>query len=162
MNKSPEQILSTAIAIEQANAKRYGEWAERFRAYDPSAAALMEELMKEELKHEEQLKQMYKECFGSFNKPVDSSSLQPNIEDLESIEDHFFVINENMEKVILKAALKVELHAREFYKDALNQTTYQALRSVYEPLAAFEEEHVNIIQNRLKMLDSTKSTSQSG
>ena len=118
--------------------------------------------MKEELKHEEQLKQMYKECFGSFNKPVDSSSLQPNIEDLESIEDHFFVINENMEKVILKAALKVELHAREFYKDALNQTTYQALRSVYEPLAAFEEEHVNIIQNRLKMLDSTKSTSQSG
>lgn len=59
-----------------------------------------------------------------------------------------------MAETILKGALETELHALHFYQELLKTTTDPSLTKVYKPLAAFEEEHVRLIETRLKEFQS--------
>lgn len=149
---SPEGILSLAIAIEASNAERYQEWADRFEPFDAEVSHLLEELAKEEREHGKKLTDLYHNRFGKPVAEIQAEQLERQIERPELPDDHFFVIDPDVARNILWAALRTELKAREFYERLTEQTKDKPLLEVYKLLASFEEDHVQALQNRLTNL----------
>ncbi|MBI4412451.1 MAG: ferritin family protein [Deltaproteobacteria bacterium] len=149
---SPEEILSLAIAIEASNAEHYQEWADRFQPFDTVVSRLLEDLAKEEEVHGKQLIDLYHSRFGKRIGKIKPEEVERQIERPALPDNHFFVVDPDMAHNILWAALRTELKAREFYERLTEQTKDKALLKVYKMLAAFEEDHVQALQNRLAHL----------
>jgi len=156
MNSSTEtsqdkKALLLAISIERHNSKRYREWAMRFLPYDSSVSLFLEELALEELEHEQELLQAYQKHFHEAapdNIPL-PKELTQFAKGLETIKDHFFVINSFVAQSLLEMAIKFERYTQQFYSELLNTTINPELSKIYRMLGEFEIKHKNILLERL-------------
>ena len=149
---SPREVLALAIAVETRNRDYYKEFAVRLSTYDTAAQALLEELAEEEEAHRSYLVKRYFEQFGDSVIRIEPDEVSAELELRELPGEHFFVIDENMARRILEAALDNENRALQFYQCVLAATRDQKLKLIYEPLAQFEAEHVRVIEERIRAL----------
>lgn len=145
------QLLLLAITIERHCACLYREWAHRFRPYDNGVSAILDELAKEELSHEQELIDLYAGITGNKvaeNLP-ESEKLNDFIRGLDSVRDHFFVIDPPMAKTILEIALEIERYTHRFYMQLQGEVKDPQVLTLIRRLLEFEEDHVNIFLERL-------------
>ena len=149
---TPQEVLSLAIAIEKSNAENYHEWAMRIQSYSTAAATLFEEMSNEERDHELVLRERFAECFGDGPHPVEPQTVESSLERPAVPREHYFVYDDDFAQQIYAAALQSERAARDFYRQALDSTDDPRLLEVYRNLAAFEDEHVQILEETLVSL----------
>lgn len=147
---SPQEVLGLAISTEKQNEVKYAEWADRFRPFDSEMADLLSELSYEEVLHARLLTEKYHEVFGYCRACIQPEEVFEKIEPLGLEEERFFVTNEAAALRILWAALKTELHARQFYQSLARDATDLALKETYAHLLNFEEDHVRVIKDKLR------------
>ncbi len=145
------QTLQLAIAIERHCGQLYLDWAYRFHPYDLGTSIILKELAKEEVEHEQELIRVYTEVTG---KKAPTSLVKPNelqglIQGLQSIQDHYFVINPTMVKTILEMALNIELFTRDFYQQYLKKTKNSQVLALIHRMIVFEDNHARILMERL-------------
>jgi len=146
-----QQLLLLAITIERHCARLYREWAHRFRPYDNGVSAILEELAKEELSHEQELIDLYTEITGdkvAENLP-EPAHLNNFVQGLYSMSDHFFVIDPPMAKTILEIALEIERYTYRFYMQLQGEAKDPQVLALIRRLLEFEENHVKIFLERL-------------
>lgn len=145
------QTLRLAIAIERHCHQLYLDWAYRFHPYDLGTSIILKELAKEEAEHEQELIEVYTEVTG---KKAPTDLLKPDelrglIQGLQSIQDHYFVINLTMAKTILEMALNIELFTRDFYQQYLKKTQSSQVSTLISRMKEFEDNHAHILMERL-------------
>lgn len=143
-------LLLLAIAIGRYSAQMYRDWVHRFRAYDAGTSAILEEMVKEESTHERQLMELYAEVIGCappepLSVPVEFANIA---RDLQSIQDHYFVVNPAMAETILEVALKIERLTRDFYVRCQDETEDRRIAEFIGRLVEFEEDHIRILLER--------------
>ncbi len=146
-----QQILLLAIAIERHSARMYQDWAHRFRAYDGGMSAILEALGKEELGHERELMDLYVQLTGKdVPEPLpEPMELQGVVRGLQSIQDHFFVVDPGMAETILESALRIERFTYEFYIQFQSKVEDRQVAALIRRLVEFEGEHVRIFLERV-------------
>ena len=147
------QTLRLAIAIERHCGQLYQEWAHRFRPYDIGISIVLEELAKEEREHERELISIYEAVTDEkapteLPAPVD---LQKFVQGLQSIQDHFFVINPVMAKTILEMALQIEQFSHNFYQQYLKEVDNFQVSALIHRMIEFEDNHVRILTERVAL-----------
>lgn len=149
------QTLQLAIAIERHCGQLYLDWAYRFHPYDLGTSIILKELAKEEVEHEQELIRVYTEVTGK-KAPTDlvkPDALQGLIQGLlQSIQDHYFVINLAMAKTILEMALNIELFTRDFYQQYLKKTQSPQVLALIRRMIEFEDNHARILMERLSRI----------
>jgi len=150
-HKQNTQTLQLAIAIERHCGQLYLDWAYRFRPYDLGTSIILKELAKEEVEHERELIGIYTEVTGkkaptNLPKPVELAGL---VQCLQSIQDHFFVINPAMAKIIIETALKIELFTHDFYQQYLKKVNNSQVAALIRQIIEFEGNHARILMERL-------------
>lgn len=147
---TPQEVLSLAIAIEQSNAENYHEWSKRIQSYSTAAATLFNAMASEEREHELVLRERFEECFDEeMPARVEPEAVESRLERPVVPREHYFVYDDNFAQQIYAAALQSERGARDFYRHALANTDDPRLLDVFENLAAFEDEHVQILEETL-------------
>lgn len=137
-----KEVLALAIKIEDKNAIRYAEWADRFRPFNEKISRLLEEMSQEEILHKSKLEHLFYRIFHFDPSQVKVPVIRENIEEPKLPDEHFFVIDDAMSEELLYVALTAEIDARCFYKRALSQTNDPSLRKLYRLLSDFEDEHI--------------------
>ena len=139
--------LLRAIQIEARNAGVYGSLAQLFEGYEDSVTAIFREMATEERQHGAELERRYRERFGCVPSPVEEPKEvieAPDLEDPEALIFDSMTIEQ-----ALKAGLRAEQMAREFYSREASRTSDPELREVYRELGEFEETHVRLLNDRL-------------
>lgn len=157
------QTLQLAIAIERHCGQLYLDWAYRFHPYDLGTSIILKELAKEEVEHEQELIKVYTEVTGN-KAPTDllkPDELQGLIQGLQSIQDHYFVINPAMAKTILEMALNIELFTRDFYQQYLKKAKNSQVLALIRRMIEFEDNHARILMERLSRTEFSHNATNS-
>jgi len=146
------QIVLLAIEIELRCSLLYQEWALRFKPYDYGVSVLLEGLADEEREHAEEFRALQEEI--SSDEVPEDMALPPMfgacMKKLETIQDHFFVTSPVMATTILETALEIEHFTCQLYKDLEPKTSNSAVATVCHRLSKHEENHANILVERLE------------
>jgi rubrerythrin len=133
---SEQEILALAIALEEEDARIYGDFAEGLRADYPATAEVLEKMRLEEDGHRHRLIELHRQKFGEHI---------PHIrrEDVKG-----FVRRKPVWRVrplglaaVRKQIGIMELETRRFYETAARQTTDAGIRQLLGDLAAEERKH---------------------
>ena len=149
-NLSPDEVLAMAIGVEGTNAARYAIWADRFRPYNEDVSELFDELAEEEKLYQKKLMDIFTERYGNKKVVVDPERISKVVKDSNLDLEHFFVLDEKMEKGLLLEAMKAEFETFVFFKQALLSTKDPRLLELYNKLADFEEQHVNELKSSIE------------
>ncbi|MDD5542188.1 MAG: ferritin family protein [Acidobacteriia bacterium] len=139
--------LLRAIQIEARNAEVYNSLAQLFVGYEDSVTAIFSELAAEERRHGMELEKLYRERFGAVPSPGEEPKEvieAPDLEDPEAL-----VFDSMTVEQALKAGLRAEQMARQFYSRESSRTSDAELRKVYRELGEFENAHVRLLNDRL-------------
>jgi rubrerythrin len=153
---SPQDALHVAILIEERNARLYESFAQLFADFIDEEcqkiAATFGEMAAEERRHRHELEKRYVERYGiRLSSLVDEDVL--DVIELPELNEEDLLDPESFSRVkALQVALAAELHARHYYARLSQLTHDPPLRQLYQELAAFEEEHVSFLEQRLRDL----------
>lgn len=146
---SPREVLSLAVEVERANARRFRAFADLFRGYDDEAGRKFEELEREEKDHERMLAEEFRQEFGRAPDAIEECDVQEVVEavDLDDAEDMIF--DAMNPRKVFDLTLRAEEGARAFYRRAAAEAADEKLRRLYERLADMENEHVAWAKQKL-------------
>jgi rubrerythrin len=147
---STPDLLSLAIGVEISNAKRYREWADRFRPFNGAVSNLFDEMADHSDRHGDELRSSQGEQFGEVSRAADSREIDAHSENASGVGDHFFVISNGMAHRILTSALHTLSKARYFYKTLLVTTRNALLRKTYEPRTVPDRGHIEQLNRFLE------------
>jgi len=147
---APDEVLAIAIGVEGTNAARYAIWADRIRPYNEDVSELFDELAEEEKLYQKKLTDMFTERYGKKKVLVDPDRISKVVKDSNLDLEHFFVLDEKMEKGILLEAMKAEFETFVFFKQALLSTKDPRLMELYNKLADFEKQHVDELNSSIE------------
>lgn len=150
-----QDALDLAILVEKEAAERYGDLAAQMEAHDtPAAAEFFRFMIKNELKHGEELAARRATLFGSAPSRVDESMLweveAPSYDKVSA----FMTARQ-----ALYVALEAEEKAYGFFVDALAHVTDPGARRMMEELRDEEVVHKNLVQKQLDLLPTDPAVS---
>lgn len=146
-----KNALALAIAIERHNARRFKEWSNRFRTYDKHTSEFLQALVTEESEHEQELVSWFQHLFNAPPPPTSlPTELSAYLAGLDSLTDHFFIVDTGTAQTLLEFALTIERYTRNFYSNLLAQTDDLQLQSLYHRLSDYEAEHEQKFLDQIK------------
>lgn len=151
---SLQDALDIAILIEVEAGERYEELAGQLETHRTTEAAeFFRAMVTEEAKHGDELRSQRRKLFGDAPPRIDASSV-PEIEAPDYDEARAFMTPRDA----LQVALKCEERARDFYADALEYVTEQAVKALLTQLHNEEISHVAHVLRILKTLPAAETT----
>jgi rubrerythrin len=139
---SEREILALAIALEEEDARIYGDFEEGLRETFPASARLFAEMQMEEAGHRTALLELYREKFGDHI---------PHIrrQDVKGFVDRrpVWLVRPLGLKVVRRQAESMELETRQFYERAAEQVTDVSIRKLLGDLALAERRHSAIAES---------------
>lgn len=150
---SPQEVLSLAIRVEQANAERFRSFAKVFEGYDDEVAGRFTELAKEEDDHEQMIRQRYEKRFGNEVLAIKETDVTDVVESIELDDGEHQIFDSLNPRRVYELTLAAEQYAHNFYKKALERTEDDELKELYRELAELEAGHEDWVEERLARLD---------
>lgn len=149
---SSSDFFDLVIGVESANARCYGEWADRFRPFNGAVSDLFDDMADRSDRYGKDLS-FSQDHMADTDKssPADSDSRAENV--IEARE-HFFVVDKAMARCILRAAVNSLSKLRYFYKSILVMTRDVLLRQTCEARAPM---HLGDIGKLNRFLDQYPS-----
>jgi rubrerythrin len=135
------EVLALAIALEEEDAKIYGDFEDGLQANYPEAAAQFRELRAEEDGHRRRLLDLYRSKFGDHVAHI----RRQDVKGFVNRKPVWRVRPLGLTAVRREAAL-MELETRRFYEQAIQQSTDAGIRQLLGDLAEEERKHSGIAE----------------
>lgn len=136
------EVLSLAIAIEEANAKRFETLAGLYEAFEEHVHLFFLLLRNEELAHMQLLDEEWTRRFGRAARSAIQETDVYEVIECVDLEDGEGAIFDDLDlPAALKLVERVENGAWQFYRMAAENSTNSGLKALYIDLAAMEQEH---------------------
>jgi rubrerythrin len=152
------KILGTiqeAIEIEKFGYDFYSNM--RLFVKDPDGHRLISNIAKLEIDHIKWLEEEYNRQYPKMYASENSDQIGISIEGKSEIffKDKNIDVFQNFEaKAAVKFAINIEKRSMEFYKQNIDLTNDQDLKILFNKLAEFEKEHISVLSETLKSLET--------
>src|SRR3954464_7565059 len=133
---SEKEILALAVALEEEDAKIYGDFVDGLRASYPATADMFTAMRKEEEGHRHRLTELFRQRFGEHIPHVRREDVKGYIQRRPT-----WLKRPLRPEIARKQAALMELETRRYYERALSQTNDAGIRQLLGDLAAEEREH---------------------
>lgn len=153
----PDEIAVLIMDVHGYRKAFYKHCLHRFRPYDLTTSRLFEALEAEEEEQKQEFMQLIYTTLGTKRVAMtdfcfDTNTINPpHTEDAQRDEKNFFVVNSNMAKTILQAALQMEHETRQLLYERLCRAGagHPTVGLVLKQLDAFVENHKQVLEEAI-------------
>src|SRR5271163_2834780 len=149
---SEQELLALAIALEEEDARIYGDFAEALKAGYPATASLLKEMRAEEDGHRHRLLELYRQKFGEHIPLIRRQDVKGFVS-----RKSVWLMRPLGLSAVRKQVQMMELETKRFYETAARRTTDAGIRQLLGDLAEEERKH----SLRAEQLESVQLTSGS-
>jgi rubrerythrin len=151
---SEREVLALAIALEEEDARIYGDFADGLRGNHPEPAAKFRELRQEEDGHRHRLLELFKQKFGEHVPLIRRQDVRGFVE-----RKPVWLVRPLGLKAAQKTAETMEVETRRFYEAACRRTTDAGIRQLLGDLAEEERNHAHTAEqmSQTKISEDEKS-----
>src|SRR5438132_10983533 len=133
---SEQEILALAIALEEEDARIYGDFADGLKTDYPATAAILNDMLAEEDGHRHRLIELYRQKFGEHIPLIRRQDVQGFVH-----RKPIWLVRPLGLAAVRKQVELMELETRRFYETAGRQATDAGIRQLLGDLAAEERKH---------------------
>src|SRR2546421_8967800 len=133
---SEQEILALAIALEEEDARIYGDFAEGLKVDYPSSAAILDGMRAEEDGHRHRLIELHRQKFGEHIPLIRRHDVKGFVN-----RKPIWLVRPLGLSAVRKETELMELETRRFYETAGRQTTDAGIRQLLGDLAEEERKH---------------------
>src|SRR3989440_6388487 len=133
---SEQEILALAIALEEEDARIYGDFAEGLKVDYPSSAAILDGMRAEEDGHRHRLIELHRQKFGEHIPLIRRHDVKGFVN-----RKPIWLVRPLGLSAVRKETELMELETRRFYETAIRQTTDAGIRQLLGDLAEEERRH---------------------
>lgn len=133
---SEKEILALAIALEEEDAKIYGDFVDGLRESYPATAEMFVRMRQEEEGHRHRLTELFQQRFGEHIPHIRRDDVKGFVK-----RKPLWLRRPLAPDVARKQAAEMELETRRFYESAAQQTTDAGIRQLLGDLAEEERTH---------------------
>jgi rubrerythrin len=144
---SEREILAVAIALEEEDARIYGDFQEGLRETYPASAQLFAEMQAEESEHRSILLELYRAKFGDHIPHIRRQDVKGFVE-----RRPVWLVRPLGLNVVRRQAESMECETRQFYERAVRQVTDVSIRKLLGDLALAERRHTVIAESLQEQL----------
>ncbi len=152
---SEREVLALAIALEEEDARIYGDFADGLRGNHPEPAAKFVEMRQEEDGHRHRLLELYKKNFGEHIPLIRRQDVRGFVN-----RKPVWLARPLGLKAVQKTAESMEVETRRFYEAASRRTTHTGIRQLLGDLAEEERRHARTAEQMSKTSLSEDEKSQ--
>jgi rubrerythrin len=136
-----QEILALAIALEEEDARIYGEFAEGLRANYPATAQTLTEMRGEEDGHRHRLIELHRQKFGEHIPLIRRQDVKGFV-----TRKPIWLVRPLGLAAVRKETELMELETRRFYEKAIQQATDAGIRQLLGDLAEEERKHATLAE----------------
>ncbi len=133
---SEQEILALAIALEEEDARIYGDFAEGVKDTYPGTAKILNEMRMEEDRHRHSLIELHRRRFGEHIPHIRRQDIKGFVQ-----RTPVWLVRPLGLAAVRKQVETMELETRRFYETVLRQTTDASTRQLLGDLAEQERKH---------------------
>ncbi len=130
------EMLALAIALEEEDARIYGDFAEGLKDSYPATAKMLSQMLAEEDSHRHRLIDLYRQKFGEHIPLLRRHDIQGFVQ-----RKPIWLLRPLGLPAVRKQVELMELETKRFYETALRQTTDASVRQLLGDLAQEERQH---------------------
>src|SRR5436190_23888459 len=138
---SEQEILALAIALEEEDARIYGDFAEGLKADYPATAAILNEMRTEEDGHRHRLIELHQQKFGEHIPLIRRQDVKGFVN-----RKPIWLVRPLGLSAVRKETELMELETRRFYETAARTTTDAGIRQLLGDLAEEERKHARLAE----------------
>ena len=142
---SEREVLALAIALEEEDARIYGDFADGLSETHPEQAARFVEMRQEEDGHRHRLLELYKKNFGEHIPHIRRQDVRGFVN-----RKPVWQVRPLGLKAVQKTAESMEVETRRFYEAASRRTTHTGIRQLLGDLAEEERRHARTAEQMSK------------
>ena len=152
---SEREVLALAVALEEEDARIYGDFAEGLQANHPDQAAKFRELRQEEDGHRHRLLELFKTNFGEHVPLIRRQDVRGFVD-----RKPVWLVRPLGLKAVQKTAESMEVETRRFYEAACRRTAHAGIRQLLGDLAEEERVHAHTAEQITQAKSSEDEKSQ--
>jgi len=149
------EVLALAIALEEEDARIYGDFADGLQGNHPEPAAKFRELRQEEDGHRHRLLELFKQKFGEHVPLLRRQDVRGFVD-----RKPVWLVRPLGLKAARKTAETMEVETRRFYEAACRRTTDAGIRQLLGDLAEEERNHAHTAERMAQTKISEDEKSQ--
>ena len=138
---SEQEILALAIALEEEDARIYGDFADGLKSDYPATAAILQEMLAEEDGHRHRLIELYRQKFGDHIPLIRRQDVKGFVH-----RKPIWLVRPLGLAAVRKQVELMELETRRFYESAARQAHDAGIRQLLGDLAAEERKHSRLAE----------------
>jgi rubrerythrin len=139
------EILALAISLEEEDSHIHLDFIERLKASYRETSAILQSMYEEELSHFTRLKALFHQRFGDHLPLVRRQDVKGFLK-----RKPIWLELTLKPRRVLSTVLNMEAESRRFYQDAINKVTSADIRQLLEDLAVVEEDHQDLLVDKIK------------
>jgi rubrerythrin len=138
---SEREILALAIALEEEDARIYGDFVDGLQATYPATAAILNKMGEEEDSHRHRLLELYRQKFGDHIPLIRRHDVKGFVQ-----RKPIWLVRPLGLAAVRKQTELMELETKRFYERAAQQATDAGIRQLLGDLAAEERSHSRLAE----------------
>ena len=138
---SEQELLALAIALEEEDARIYGDFAEGLKAEYPATETLLQEMRAEEDGHRHRLLELYRQKFGEHIPLIRRQDVKGFV-----YRKPIWLVRPLGLSAVRKEIELMELETRRFYESAIRKATDAGIRQLLGDLAEEERKHSQLAE----------------
>ena len=150
-----QEILALAIALEEEDARIYGDFADGLQATYPEQSAKFRDMRRDEDGHRHRLLELYQSQFGNHVPLIRRQDVRGFVS-----RRPVWLVRPLGLKIVQKTAESMEVETRRFYEAAARRTTDTGIRQLLGDLAEEERKHAHTAEQIVQTELSEDETSQ--
>src|SRR5438128_2863100 len=136
-----QEILALAIALEEEDARIYGDFAEGLKANFPATAKILTEMRAEEDGHRHRLIELYRQKFGEHIPLIRRQDVKGFVQ-----RKPVWLVRPLGLAAVRKETELMEAETKRFYERAIQRTTDAGVRQLLGDLAEEERRHLTLAE----------------
>ncbi|CAN5811638.1 iron exporter MbfA [soil metagenome] len=144
------EVLALAVALEEQDARIYGDYAEKIKTDYPETAQMLTTMQAEEEGHAASLRKSYQAHYGQHVPHIDRHDVSGFIRRKPPWLAKVLTI-----PMIRREIEVMELESMDFYKKAARQTPNAAVKQLFLDLAAAEQKHEDLAGTLVQNLETS-------
>src|SRR5271166_3404195 len=138
---SEQEVLALAIALEEEDARIYGDFAEGLKTDYPATAAILQEMRAEEDGHRHRLIELHQQKFGEHIPLIRKQDIKGFV-----TRRPVWLVRPLGLGAVRRQVEIMELETKQFYESAIRQSTDAGIRQLLGDLAEQERKHVHLAE----------------
>ncbi len=137
-----QEILALAIALEEEDARIYGDFADGLAEHYPGTIKILNEMREEENEHRHRLIELHQQKFGEHIPLIRRQDIKGFV-----TRRPVWLVRPLGLGAVRRQVEIMELETKQFYESAIRQSTDAGIRQLLGDLAEQERKHVNLAES---------------